>query len=465
MKKINSLYKDVNYDINISGIKNNYLEVVPGDLFVCISKNNTERYYQVDEAIKRGAVCVVVDGDVGSRDVLVVKVDNPSREYPYLVEKYYDLPDLKLKTIGITGTEGKSSVGMIIQCLLGKDICGFLDEDYRILNTYNEKSEFNVNNVYKYLDEFVKFNCYYAVVEAGSKSLVDGTLKAMDFDVCVYTNIMSDHLDVHGSFDNYFRAKLELFQKCKDTGIQVLNKDDIYFSKVLNACKGNVVTYGKESDCTLQIVDYKCMYNKTSIVFKYKGFEFKLFSPLLGDFNVYNLAAALLTCLELGVSLNVLLTRIEKINIPNHLIFLKTNNCFKVMVDYAHTVNSIYRLLSFINSLNYSSVYVVVGQEGEVDKFRRSGVGEIVVKNSTYAIFTSDNNRSEDPNNIINDITANIKNYSNYEVIVNRDDAIKKAINMAYDNDIVLILGKYTDINRVYSFLADRNISESSTEE
>ena len=185
MKKINSLYKDVNYDINILGINNNYLEVVEGDLFVCISKNNTERYYQVDEAIKRGAVCVVVDGDVGPRDVLVVKVENTSREYPYLVEKYYDMPDLKLKTIGITGTEGKSSVGMIIQCLLGKDICGFLDEDYRILNTYSEKSEFNVNNVYKYLDEFVKFNCYYGVIEAGSRSLVYGTLKAMDFDVCV----------------------------------------------------------------------------------------------------------------------------------------------------------------------------------------------------------------------------------------------------------------------------------------
>lgn len=465
MKKINSLYKEVNYDINISGIKNNYLEVVPGDLFVCISKNNTERYYQVDEAIKRGAVCVVVDGDVGKRDVLVVKVENPSREYPYLVEKYYDLPDLKLKTIGITGTEGKSSVGMIIQCLLGKDVCGFLDEDYRILNTYNEKSEFNVNNVYKYLDEFVKFNCYYAVIEAGSRALVDGTLKAMDFDICIYTNIMSDHLDIHGNFNNYFRAKLELFQKCKDTGIQVLNKDDIYFSKVLNACKGNVVTYGKDSDCTLQIVDYKCMYNKTSIVFKYKGFEFKLFSPLLGDFNVYNLAAALLTCLELGVGLNVLVSRIEKINVPNHLVFLKTDNCFKVMVDYAHTVNSIYRLLSFINTLNYSSVYVVVGQEGEVDKFRRSAVGEVVVKNSTYAIFTSDNNRREDPNNIINDITANIKDYSNYEVILDRSVAINKAINMADDNDLVLILGKNSNIEMIYSFLADRNIKESSLEE
>ena len=161
----------------------------------------------------------------------------------------------------------------------------------------------------------------------------------------------------------------------------------------------------------------------------------------------------------------MLVSRIEKINVPNHLVFLKTDNCFKVMVDYAHTVNSIYRLLSFINTLNYSSVYVVVGQEGEVDKFRRSAVGEIVVKNSTYAIFTSDNNRREDPNNIINDITSKIKDYSNYEVVIDRDDAIKKAINMASDNDIVLILGKYTDINRVYSFLADRNLKESSTEE
>ncbi len=465
MKKINSLYKDVNYDINISGIKNNYFEVEKGDLFVCISKSNTDRYYQVDEAIKRGASCVVVDGDVGTRDVLVIKVNSTVTEYPYLVEKFYNNPDLKLKTIGITGTEGKSSVGMIIQSILGKDICGYLDEDLRILNTYSEKSEFNVNNVYKYLDEFVKFDCYYAVVESGSKSLVDGTLKAMDFDVCIYTNIMSDHLDVHGNFDNYLRAKLELFQKCKDTGIQVLNKDDMYFSRVFNACRGNVVTYGKDIESTLRIVDYKCMYNKTSIVFNYKGNEFKVFSPLLGEFNVYNLAAAILTCLELGIDLRVILSRIDKINIVNHMMFLKTNNSFKVLVDYAHTVNSIYKLLEFVNSLGYSRSFVVIGQEGEINKFRRSSVGEIVVKNCTYAIFTSDNSKSEDTKSIINDITSNIKNYSNYEVIINRDEAIEKVINMADDNDIVLILGKNTDIELIYSYLAIRNMRESSTEE
>ena len=464
MKKINSLYKDVNYDINISGIKNNYLEVVPGDLFVCISKNNTERYYQVDEAIKRGAVCVVVDGDVGKRDVLVVKVENPSREYPYLVEKYYDLPDLKLKVIGITGTEGKSSVGTIIQCLLGKDVCGYLDEDNRILNTYSEKSEFNVNNVYKYLDEFVRFDCNYAVVEAGSKSLVDGTLKALDFDVCVYTNIMSDHLDVHGSFDNYLRAKLELFRKCKDTGIKVLNRDDLYFSKVYAVCNENVVTYGKDLESTLQIVDYKCMYNKTSIIFKYKGNEFKVFSPLLGDFNVYNLAAALLVCLELGIELDVLLSRIDKITIPNHLVFLKTDNCFKVMVDYAHTVNSIYKLLSFLNTLGYTSIYVVIGQEDEFNKEKRSLIGEVVVKNCSYAIFTMNDNQS-DPEDFSMDMTSKIKDYSNYEVVVNRDKAIKKAISMAFDNDLVLILGKNNNIDMIYSYLADRNLKENSREE
>ena len=281
-------------------------------------------------------------------------------------------------------------------------------------------------------------------------------------DISVYTNIGSDHLDIHGDFDNYMMAKLRMFEQTKDDGINVLNKDDIYFERVAKVCKDNFVTYGMDNDCTLQIVEYRCMYNKTSIKFKYKGQEFSLFSPLLGDFNVSNLAAALLVCLEIGIELELLLKRIEKIKIDGHMVFLNTNDVYKVMIDYAHTHNSIFRLLSFVKTLNYDRIIVVIGQEGEKNFFRRSHVGEIVVKNSTYAIFTSDNPRSEDPMKICSEMVQNIGNYANYEIIINIDLAIKKAIDMADEGDIVLILGKSNDNEVIYSAIADRNIREST---
>ena len=464
MKKLNELYKNIDSDVFVRGIRYKVDEVKSGDLFFCLAKNNVDRYTQVDEAIKNGAVGVVVDGDVGYRNVPVIKVDSPKRELIYLSRKYYDDPDDILNVIGVTGTEGKSSVGMIIQQLLGLDNCGYLGNDFRKCHMFREDNDDFIDPVklYGYLDEFVKFNCSNVVLESSSLLLANGVLEPVDYDVCVYTNISSDHLDIHGNFDNYMMAKLRMFEQTKSDGIKVLNKDDIYFERVAKVCKDNYVTYGMDNDCTLQIVEYRCMYNKTSIKFKYKDQEFSLFSPLLGDFNVSNLAAALLVCLEMDVELELLLTRIEKIKLEGHMVFLNTNDIYKVMVDYAHTHNSIFRLLSFIKTLNYDRIIVVVGQEGEKNFFRRSHVGEIVVKNSNYAIFTSDNPRGEDPTKICNEIVQNIKNYANYEIIINRDAAIKKAIDMADEGDLVLILGKKINIEVIYSAIVERNIREST---
>lgn len=463
MKKLNELYSIVDSDVWVRNIQYKVEEVGPGDLFLCLAISNVERYSSVDEAIKRGAIAVVVQEEVGVRNVPVIKVDNVLRELPFLCEKFYNNPENRLKIIGITGTEGKSSVGMIIQSLLGNDVCGYVGNDFRKCSMFRENViNLDCKKLYNYLDEFVKFNCTHAVIESSSIALVSGLLEAVNFDVGVYTNISSDHLDVHGNFDNYIAAKMRVFEKVKDDGIRVLNKDDIYFETVSKVCRDNYVSYGRDNDCTLQIVDYKCMYNKTSIKFKYKGQEFNVFSPLLGDFNVSNLAAALLVCLELGYSLDFLLKRIDKVSIDEHMMFLKTSDIYKVVVDYAHTPNSIFRLVSFIKNLGYSRVIVVIGQEGGRSSFRRPHVGEIVVKNCDHVIFTSDNPGNEDPEKIIAEMIVNVGDNTNYEIIIDRKAAIKKAVDMADENDIVLILGRGDDSEVAYSVMADRNIREST---
>ena len=463
LKRLNDLYSNVNSDVIIKNIVCKLDEVREGYLFVCIATTNIERFKQVDEAIKKGAVAVVVDGDVGNFNVPVIKVNSIRREYSYLCDKFYDNPDHKIKMIGITGTEGKSSVGLIVQSLLGSDICGYIGNDFIKCNMFKESIDYlDVAHLYSNLDKFIKFDCKYAVVEASSVSLVNGLLEPVNFDISLYTNVSSDHLDLHGSFDNYLYAKMKLFEQTKGDGVKILNKDDIYFNTISKVCKDNYLTYGLDYDCDLRIVEYNCLYNKTSIKYKYKDKEVSIFSPLLGDFNVYNLTAALMICLELGYSFDELIRKIPNISIDEHMLFLKTNNLYKVMLDYAHTPNSILKLLSFVKSLEYSRIIVVIGQEGNRNVARRSHVGEMVVRNSDFVIFTSDNPGGEDPTKICNEMIVNVLDCSNYEIVINRNEAIKKAIDMADENEIVLILGKYDDSAAAYSAIAERNIREET---
>lgn len=478
MMKLNDLYPGVGTDIIIKRISINSKEVEPGDLFVCTMGVTADRHDFIDSAIENGASAIVVSKDIRDKSVPIIKVPNTNRELPYLCQKFYDYPDKKLKMIGVTGTDGKTSVTTIIQKLIGSHICGYIGTNGRSCAAFsgdNPNTTPDVHLLYDYLDEFVRFNCKYVAMEASSEAFFRGRLQAMEYDASVYTNITSEHLNIHGSFENYLECKLMLFKQTKKDGICILNKDDEYFEKVRTVCNGRVFTYGMEQDNTLQIVNFKVFPNKTDIKFNYKGNIFDVESPLLGDFNVSNLAAALLTCLELGFKLEDLLKNIDELNVDGRLQLLNTKTPYYVMVDYAHTPNGIARLLNFVHTLDINRSIVVIGQAGERDPYKRPKVGEVVVNNATHAIFTYEDPRSEDPNKICEDIIQNLKHtHTNYEIVIDRRKAIQKAINMAKEKDMVLILGKgnetyqklkdeviyFNDIEEAYQAVVNRNIKE-----
>lgn len=478
MMKLNDLYPGVGTDIAIKAIKINSKEVEKGDLFVCTMGVTADRHDFIDDAIRNGAAAIIVSKDVPDKSVPIIKVPDTNRELPYLCQKFYDYPDKKLKVIGVTGTDGKTSTATIIQSLIGSDICGYIGTNGRSCAAFsgdNPNTTPDAHLLYSYLDEFVRFNCKYAATEASSEAFFRGRLQAMQYDAAVFTNITSEHLNIHGSFENYVQCKLMLFQQMKENGICVLNRDDKFYEQVKAACKGKVFSYGMGADNTLQIVDFKVFPNKTDIKFNYKGNVFDVESPLLGDFNVYNLAAALLTCLELGFKLEDLLQKIDSIYIDGRLQMLNTKSPYYVMVDYAHTPNGIARLLNFVHTLDINRSIVVIGQAGERDYLKRPVVGEVVVKNATYAIFTGEDPRSEDPMKICEDIVQTVKNtYTNYEIIVDRRKAIQKAIDMAGDKDMILILGKgnetyqklknetiyFNDVEEAYQAVVNRNMKE-----
>ena len=465
MKKLSELYEGYS-DILINDIKINSKEVESGDIFVCTMCVNSDRHDFIDDAVKNGASCVVVSRDDIECDVEVVRVDDTNLELPLLCRRFYDYPDKDLNMIGVTGTDGKTSTATIIQALIGDDTCGYIGTNGRSCKSFKKDTSNttpDTDKLYKYFREFVDSGCNRVAMEASSEAFFRGRLKNFMFDVSVITNITREHLNIHGSFENYIDCKCQLFRQTKSDGYCVLNRDDEFFNVVLECCNGNVVTYGKGSDNTLQIVDYKVTPRCTYIKYKYDNTIYDVVSPLLGDFNVYNLAAALLCSLVSGYKMEELLKNINNIVIDGRLDMLDTDTPYYVMVDYAHTPNGITNMLNFVHTLDINRSIVVIGSAGERDNLKRPVMGEVVLSNASYAIFTYEDPRSEDPKDIIDDLLRTAKEkYNNYEIVVDRREAIRRAVNIAKEKDIVLILGKG---NETYQKLKDKTIYFNDVEE
>lgn len=465
MKKLNELY-NISSDVLIKSIKINSKDCEAGDLFVCTHGVTADRHDFIDDAIKNGASAIVVSKDVGEKSVPIIRVDDTNKELPYLCQRFYDYPDKNLTMIGVTGTDGKTSTTTIIQTLIGKDLCGYIGTNgrsYGDFNGDNPNTTPDAHNLYMYLSEFVQGGCKYASIETSSEAFFRGRLQAMEFDISAITNITSEHLNIHGSFENYLDSKLNLFRQTKKDGFCILNHDDKYYEECKKSCNGQILSYGMNDDCDLQIVNYKLYPDHTNICFKYEEKTYDITSPLLGDFNVYNLACGLLCVLALGYKLDDLIKNVANIKVDGRLELLKTDTPYYVMVDYAHTPNGISKLLNFVHTLDINRSIVVIGQAGERDYLKRPKVGNVVVENASYAIFTYEDPRSEDPLDICNDIIAELKDsHDNYEIVVDRREAIRKAIDMAHDNDMVLILGKG---NETYQKLKNEVIYFNDIEE
>lgn len=445
MKKLSELY-DINSDVEIKNIKINSKEVEPGDLFVCTMGVTADRHDFIDQAIEKGASAVLVSKDVGEKSVPIIKVDNTNDELSKVCQKFYDYPNKELKMIGITGTDGKTSTATIVQTLIGKDDCGYIGTNGRSwkdkVKDDNPNTTPDETILYKFLREFKDDGCKFAVMEASSEAYFRKRLNNLEFDVSCYTNVTPEHLNIHGSFENYLDCKKQLFVNTKKEGYCVLNIDEEYFDDMKSACNGNIVTYGKNEKATLQIISYQVFPTKTLITWKYKDKIYNIESPLLGDFNVYNLSAGMLVCLSLGFDIEDLINNIKYIRVSGRLELLDTNTPYYVMVDYAHTPNGIKNLLNFVHTLDINRSIVVIGSAGERDRIKRPIMGKTVLDNASYAIFTYEDPRSEEPIDIINMLISDVKDYPNYEIEVDRRAAIEKAINMAKEKDMVLVLGK-----------------------
>ena len=392
------------------------------------------------DAIDKGCSLVVIDNEI-EENIPHIVVDNINLELKNMLNRYYYNPFSKINFVGVTGTDGKTSITTMLKDMtdgacIGTN--GFLyDDKMEILQNTTP----SLDKVYECVNKAIKKNKKDIFMEVSSEAYLNKRIPGLFFDIGVFTDITKDHLDKHKSFDNYFKCKMKLL---KNSGIVIINHDSKYFKKI-KKINSNYKTYGfKKSDIT--IIDYRLYLDRTYVKFKYENNNYEVVIPLMGVYNIYNLMASILVMIDLGYKIKDIINRIDLIKkIPgrNEIVY---NKEYIVMIDHAHTENAILNILKFIRNFKKNRLIVVLGCAGGRYKEKRSRIGKIVLKYADITIFTSDDPRDEDPNKIIDDMLKGNSTFKKeYYRIIDRKMALKKAIRLVEDDDIILVLGRGRD--------------------
>ncbi len=449
MKKLNELIP-CDYDTLISSIEDDSRVKNDNYLFCCIKGLTVDGHDFAKDAVDNGAVAILSEKDL-EVDVPVVKVDNTNKAMIDVLSRFYDGVDKKLKMIGVTGTDGKTTVAsMIYQLINNMSKAGYVGTNGIECEGYKQEGHLTTpfpRDLFTALDNFDKQGCKYVSMEVSSERLLTGRMDDMDFDIAIFTNLTKDHINNHKTYNNYRECKGKLFNMIRPSGFAIINNDDenaAYFRKVSN---GKVLTYA---------IDNKADYSATDIIIAPRKLMFKLTaptgeytveSPLSGKYNVYNLMASIMTCQALGFDIETIIENIKNLTpIKGRADIIDYNGKFKVIIDYAHTSNALKNILEFATILTNGGIITVTGSAGGRDNVKRPEMGRIVTSLSNYVVFTMDDPRYEDPNDIIDQLVSGLDdNVRNYERVIDRRDAIKKVLSIAKEGDVVVIAGRGND--------------------
>lgn len=447
--KLKNLISDINANIigdtelEISGIAYDSRKVGPGYLFVAIKGFQADGHKYIESAVKNGAAAVIGEEDI-SCPCTYIKTDNSRKALAKVGAAFYGNPEKKLKIIGITGTNGKTTTTYLVrQILMLKGLrCDLIGTNQIIIGEEISESSRTTPESLDLFEIFSKMEQSggeYVVMEVSSHSLELDRVYGVEFETAVITNITQDHLDFHKTMDNYALAKAKLFRMCKSAAI---NADDEYAGIMLENAGENVLTYSCEKPSDVRAQNLRM--SERGVIFdlldKEGVHEMRLGIP--GKFSVYNALAAICVCKNIGISD----TDIEKglvlaKPVKGRIEVLHINTPYTVIIDYAHTPDGLVNIISAVRAFAGKRVITVFGCGGNRDASKRPKMGEIAENLSDIAIVTSDNPRCEVPMDIINDILKGMKK-DNHIIIENRKEAIKKAMEIAQENDIIILAGK-----------------------
>ena len=430
----------------ILGIAYDSRKVKPGFVFICIKGYETDGHLYAKAAEEQGAVCIVAEDDV-CVSVPVIKCENARFEMAELAVRFYREPSKKFKLIGITGTNGKTTTSYLIKGILEKaGYCvGIIGTNQNSLGTKVLETKTttpttpNSLELQQMFSEMAKGGADYVVMEVSSHALELGRVHGCSFEVGVFTNLTQDHLDFHKTMENYMLAKAKLFKMCKKG---VINIDDEYGKRICDMAH-DVLTVGMD-DAILRAKNINITARGTTFDLEYDGHAYKAEVPIPGKFSVYNALSAIGACLSCGIDMDIILDGLKRANgVLGRIEVVHTDTPYTVLIDYAHTPDGLENIISTVKEFTKGRVITLFGCGGDRDATKRPIMGEIAGRLSDFAVLTSDNPRTEDPDSILDMIEDGIKKTDGeYIRITNRREAIGWALRNAGLDDCIILAGK-----------------------
>lgn len=458
-------------DILISDIAHDSRQVKAGTLFVCLPGVKVDGHDFIQQAREHGAVAVLVQKDIDIEGLTVIKVPDTRIAMQLIVPDFFDYPGKKLRMIGVTGTNGKTTTTYIIRSILKKagfkvGVVGTIQImiGEKILPIKNTTPD--VIDLQATLAKMVESGMDYVVMEVSSHALALGRVAGCEFDVGVFTNMTRDHLDFHGTFENYLEAKVKLFEMLgrsdavKQGKTAVVNADDPVAGAILKKAKCKQLTYGIENPAQLKAEDIDIQPAGANFTIVTSEEKIPLELNITGNFNIYNTLAAVGAALAENIDYKVIKDALQEFkSVPGRFELVDAGQPFSVIVDYAHTPDGLENILKTARQFAKRRIIAVFGCGGDRDRTKRPIMGKLAAEYADIVIATSDNPRTEDPETILQEIEVGIKEGLTsgkvYKKIADRRQAIHTAVELAEREDIVIIAGKG---HETYQILKDKTI-------
>jgi len=459
-----------NVNIYIHSLAFDSRNIEKGALFFAVKGTQSDGHKYISQCIEDGAVAIVCQEfpEELEKDICYIQVADSSKTLGEISSLFYDSPSSNLKLVGVTGTNGKTTIATLLYNLF-EDL-GYKTGLLSTVENYIHKSVIKATHttpdaiqINKLMADMVNEGCEYCFMEVSSHAIAQNRIAGLEFDGAIFTNITHDHLDYHKTFKEYISAKKLFFDNLTKAAFALTNADDKNGMLMLQNTKARIKTYAVN-----RMADYKSKvlekhFDGTLIQINNQ----EMWTPLIGDFNVYNLSAIVGTALELGQNTEEVFATVSQLKSVNgRFETIKSDSGITAIVDYAHTPDALLNVLNTINKLKIDGqqLITVVGAGGDRDKTKRPEMAKIACQNSDKVILTSDNPRTEDPEEILNDMEAGLDPVDQKIMlrITDRKQAINTACMLASENDIVLVAGKghetYQDIAGVKHHFDDKEV-------
>jgi len=448
LDNVNIVQKFKYANIRVNKITHNSRDISQNSLFVAIRGYATDGHKYIKEAQKKGAVAAIVEEPISDSSLPQIEVENSRDALAQTTVNFYQ-PELeKMRLIGITGTNGKTTTSFLVKSVMETAgiRCGLIGTIYYQVGNEQKKAW---NTTPESADLCCMFYDMYqsgqrgCVLEVSSHALALRRVNYLEFEVAVFTNLTQDHLDFHQNMEEYYSAKKSLFSLLKTNGTAIINFDNDYGQKLMNELDSNIFSFGSKGSGNVRADSWRSSIDGLKLDIAIGNDMMSIKSPLIGEFNVENILAAVSTGLALGIDTKNIISGIEKVTtIPGRLETISLTNGVTAVVDYSHTPDALEKALKVLRKLTKGNLWIVFGCGGDRDKAKRPIMGRIAATLADRIIITSDNPRSEDPDKIISDALSGIEDKTEIKIEANRRKAIEEALSGATSGDTILIAGK-----------------------